>query len=155
MRVVMKYMLVLVFVAQILNGCSGLSSTSTTTPYANILQNQPQPGTAGLKGRVLNLDTIPWRNTEIRLAEIYRNPDMQQKEGVFVLNESQSPGTISDEQGFFQFQNVPARDYVLVVGDVNGKYKVILDETDYTRVFTLEADKTLDVGDIKVDINQP
>ena len=64
----------------------------------------------------------------VRLAEVFRN---EAGDAAFVLDGAQSPGTLTDVEGRFIFQNVEPREYVLIVGNVEAnEYEVIAASPD-------------------------
>lgn len=72
---------------------------------------QPEPGMATVTGRVISENSgLPLSDTIVRLAEVVRQED----EGAYVLDVAFSPGTDSDGEGFFIFENVDAYEYVIV-----------------------------------------
>jgi len=88
------------------------------------------------------------------LAEVVRNAE-DPNNAAFVLSDSTSPSALTDAEGYFVFTDIPPVEYVLIIGDIYGKYKAILGEDTVTRVFAPTADQVLDVGDIKVDLDAP
>jgi hypothetical protein len=84
----------------------------------------------------------------VRLAEVARQGD----EGAFVLDTAFSPGDITDDTGHFRFDNVDAKEYVIVVGDVYSVYKIIAEPSGQARVWKAEPDQILDVGELRVDL---
>lgn len=114
---------------------------------------QPEDGKAMVTGRAMNSTTNqPYATTRIQLAEVYA--DDKGGKG-FVLSEGQSPSTTTDSQGNFVLANIPAHEYVVVVGDVYGAYKIILDDQQITRIIDAKVDQTLELGEIKTDILAP
>lgn len=159
----MKNMIFCVFLvcSLVLIGCTRPQQVGDVTSVAPTTINpvgpniaQPEAGKAILKGRVLNLQNQPWANTGARLAEVVRNAE-DPNNAAFVLSESSSPDALTNADGYFVFNNIVPGEYVLIIGDVYGKYKAILGDDLVTRVFTPTADQILDVGDIKVDLEAP
>ncbi len=154
---------VLLLCTLLLGGCSTATpanndSATTVAPTAvnptNPNPTQPEAGKTIFKGRALNPQDVPWANTGVRLAEVVRNTE-DPNNAAFVLSDSTSPGAVTDAEGYFIFANIPPVEYVLIVGDVYGKYKAILGDDLVTRIFSPTADQVLDVGDIKVDLDAP
>lgn len=107
------------------------------------------PGKATVIGRVISEKTgQPLAHITVRLAEVVR----QGNEGAFVLDTAFSPGDITDDQGYFRFDNVDAKEYVIVVGDVYTVYKIIPEPSGKARVWKAEPDQVLDVGELRVDL---
>lgn len=142
--------------ALVVVGCGGGTATPSaqapdTTQLPADVQNiqPPEAGKATLKGRALALDGRPLPNIVMRLAEVVRG---EGQEGAFVLDAAQSPGSSTDGQGYFVFSNIPPQEYVVVVGDVEGAYKIATDDQGMTRVWDAKVNEITDAGEIKVDL---
>ena len=110
---------------------------------------QPESGMATVTGRVISENTgLPLSDTIVRLAEVVRQED----EGAYVLDVAFSPGTDSDGEGFFIFENVDAYEYVIVVGDVYEIYKVMADEDGKAITWITVEDEILNVGELIVNL---
>jgi hypothetical protein len=108
----------------------------------------PEEGRATATGRALWKDGSPHSFTLMRLAEVVR----QNGEGIFILDQAFSPGSRTDENGYFVFQNIPAGEYVLVVGDVmSSYYKIVPLEDGTAKVFNIPAGQVTDLGTVSVD----
>ena len=131
----------------ILSACSLVNSQSTLTAVTP--PAPPQAGKATVVGRVMSEKTgEPMADTLVRLAEVVRSGD----EGAYVLDQAFSPGARTDKDGYFIFENIPAMEYVLIVGDVQRSYKVIENEDKKPRVYNALADQILDVGVLTVTL---
>ena len=140
LRIIM-YLLVLVLASS----CRG--QVSEASPKAA----QPEPGMASVQGRVISeLTDSPLGETTVRLAEVVRQGDR----GAYVLDGAFSPGDITDENGIFLIEKVEAMEYVIVVGDVEGVYEIIPDDSGKPKVWDAVADEVLLVGDLVVDIGR-
>ncbi|MCC9077332.1 hypothetical protein FKZ61_014595 [Litorilinea aerophila] len=108
---------------------------------------------ASLRGRILHTVTgQPITNAVIRLAEVYcpENTTPQDKETdcFWTLSNSFSPSTFSDDNGYFQFDNIEARDWVVIVGDMMTIYTFITrGEQQKPIIWTTESGKLLDIGE--------
>jgi hypothetical protein len=89
-------------------------------------------------------------NTVVRLAEVVRQED----QAAFVLDTAFSPGTITDANGKFAFMNVPAVEYVIVIGNVEvyQGYEILQDSTGQANVYIVTAGEILEVGDLEVNL---
>jgi len=126
-------------------------TVAPTTTQTELQKSTPDTGKATVIGKVVSLrDGLPMANTVVRLAEVYRQGD----EGAFVLDGAYSPGDITDEQGSFTIENVDAKEYVIVVGDVYDKYQIIAEPNDEAKVFLAVEDEILDVGELQVDLTK-
>lgn len=147
----------LVLVIFLLTACQSSAPSATETANSQ-LPNTPQvtqptleAGKGGVTGSVISKITgEPLDNTSIRLAEVVRQDD----QAAFVLDAAFSPGTTSDENGNFMISNVEAKEYVLVVGNVEiyQGYEIIQDSTGQANTYEIKPDEFLDLGVIEVNI---
>lgn len=133
-----------------------VSMLPTVTPFRfpeNLENIEAAPGQAVVIGRVFSSQTLmPIANTPIRLAEIYYADETRDPAtAAWALNNASSPFAYSDENGLFVFENVPAQDYVLFIGDMEGKYTVAVKEDGFPEAYSFEADTVTNLGDIGVD----
>jgi hypothetical protein len=128
------------------------SGTTAVAPNATPLPAvapTPEAGKATVVGRVQDLETsAPMTRTLIFLAGVTR----QDGEAIFVFDGASSPNAETDLDGHFIFSNIPAREYVLVVGDPLGSYVIFTDETNHPKVWNAAADQVLDMGELSVTI---
>jgi len=109
---------------------------------------QPEPGMASVTGRVLSKKNgSPFTGTIVRLAEVVRE---EGSEGLYILDQAFSPGTKTNDNGLFVFENVEAMEYVIIVGDVESIYEVITNESGTPQTWEVLSDEILDVGDLHV-----
>lgn len=134
-----------------LASCQSVKQISSSNPFPTAPPS-PQAGKTTIIGKVTSkTDGKPVSNVAVRLADVYH----QGEEGAYVLDGAFSPGDITDEQGDFAIQNVDAKEYVIVVGDVYAKYEVIPDSSGRARVWKTESGNVLDVGDLQVNLKVP
>jgi hypothetical protein len=153
-RIVLTFLL---FFLVFLSACTQTSSP-TVNPKVLLTPTQPpQPdsGMATIVGQVIHQEGHPVVNTIVRLADVARGAEG--RGGAFILDVARSPGTFTDQYGFFNIQNVKAGEYVIVVGDVEitGIYEVIPDADGKAKIWNLPADKVTDVGILTVTISVP
>lgn len=109
----------------------------------------PASGKANVTGRIISINTgEPYSDATVRLAEVYRN---ELGEGAYALDAALSPQTNTDDQGYFIFTDVDAREYVLLIGDPMTRYLIITDDSGKTQVFDCPADKVTDLGEFRID----
>jgi len=94
--------------------------------------------------------TQPLPNTVVRLAKVFWNED--HSDGAYVVEGGTSPSVITNQNGDFAFTNIDPADYVVVVGDLEGENEIIPDTNGKAKIFTVEADKILDIGTLNVKI---
>jgi len=141
----------------LLTSCS-LISTSTVNPKVlptSTTPPQPESGMATIVGQVLHDQGYPMTNTIVRLADVARGA--QGRGGAFILDLARSPGTTTDDNGYFNIQNVDAGEYVIVVGDVEltGSYEIIEETNGSAKVWNLLPDQITDIGTLTVSLVLP
>jgi hypothetical protein len=109
----------------------------------------PESGTSSVFGRVFSKKTNePLVNILVRIARVVR----QGGDGAFVLEDAFSPGSLTNEEGYFVISNVDPIEYVIVVGDVNLDYDIIAEDSGRAKVWQTIKGQVLDVGELKVDL---
>ena len=87
----------------------------------------------------------------VYLAEVFRKPgDPPDAEGAFVLDISNSPAAATDATGRFAIINIPAKEYVMVVGDPYSKSEIVAREDGKPKLFVTKPDVLLNVGNVTV-----
>lgn len=140
-----SFLLILTIVTlavMVLVGCQSFSKKpAISTPTAD---------KAIITGRLINAtDGKPMSGILVRLAEVYRN---DAGEGSYVLDQALSPGTESDENGYYVFENLTPGEFVLVLGDPLVKHLIISEpNSEKAKVWKVEPGKILDIGELSVD----
>lgn len=113
----------------------------------------PEQGLATIIGRLISAETgKPLTNTVVRLAEVYyTDENSSPANGIYVLDNAFDPSSITNEDGFFVFTNIEARDYVIIVGDIHLKYTVISNQDGTPKVWTIQPNQIIDLGTIQVE----
>ena len=90
----------------------------------------------------------------IRLPEVYCPEDVKPEEKetkcFWALDDAFSPSTFSEQDGYFEFLNVEARDYVLFVGDIAGNYNLSVGEKEKPVIYTAPADQGVNLGTLPI-----
>lgn len=121
------------------------------TENSNKILPTPQTGKSSLGGLLVDKTGLPLKHITIRLAEVYRENENSDN-GAYILDTAFSPGTITDESGFFFFENIEPIEYVIVVGDIeNNNYEIISQENGRPRVWHAVEGQILDVGKLQID----
>lgn len=152
-----KYLILVLLLALALAGCNQAAETPAEATIAPSPTAPPPPeaGMATTIGRIVDVDGNPMPLVIVRLAEVVRG--VEGRGGAFILDITRSPGTFTDEQGYFIIPNITAAEYVIVVGDVEstGIYEIIPQPNGKARVFDMPADQVTDVGEIETTIQPP
>lgn len=143
---------VLLMIVLVLSGCQAQGETEVgTTPVVTELPTL-ESDKGGITGTAVSKKTGEvLANTVVRLAEVVRQED----QAAFVLDTAFSPGTVTDTNGKFAFVNIPAVEYVIVIGNVEvyQGYEILQDSTGQANVYTVTAGEILDVGDLEVNLD--
>jgi hypothetical protein len=148
---------IIIVVLVLLTACSKTDSKTinpevlvTVTPPPS-----PQSGTATVIGRVMQIQGYPMADTIVRLADVARGAEG--RGGAYILDTAHSPGTWTDKDGFFSFENVKSGEYVIVVGDVEdtGVYEIVNETNGQAKIWTIPVDKVTDVGVLTVSFVNP
>jgi hypothetical protein len=129
----------------ILASCTSTNSVTTTITLT--------PTKAALTGHVITTfdgKTQPLPNTVVRLAKVFWNAD--HSDGAFVVEGGSSPSVITDQNGDFAFKNIDPAEYVVVVGDLEGENEIIPDANGKAKIYTVDADKILNIGTLNVKL---
>lgn len=145
---------VVVFV-MLLTACQAPTNITPTvdksiTPVATVdLALTPEPGKASVIGRIMTRDTNqPYANVIVRLAPVV---DLgTDEEDAFALDEARSPGTISDESGYFAFSSIEPGDYVLIFGNISTIYVIPTSTPDHAIVVKLMQDQVTNIGELQI-----
>lgn len=140
----------------ILSACA--SQTSSPEPEVPTTDPQvpnfptPESEKASFAGRVVDTNGKPISNLQLRLAEVYRSEDSS-PDGAYVLDTAFSPGAISNENGYFIFSNIEPMEYVLVLGNPESVYEIVLNQMGKAKVWQTKANQVLDIGELITDFN--
>lgn len=149
----MKLSAILFFILAfgLIAGCT----TSTTEPVeqgGQIELQLPETGKATVTGNVVSSTTSePLSDFIVRLAEVVRPPE-EQGGDIFILDQAFSPGTKTDAEGVFIFENIEPKEYVLVVGDIERTYEVVSGEDGLPIVWETLPDEVTNFGEIRVSL---
>lgn len=142
-------LLIIIF---LLSACVQPASPPPVTPPA-----QPQAGKTTLIGRVLDKKTgQPLANRVLRLGEVIRNDGAEADDGVYVMQGGRSPGARSDANGYFIFENIDAKEYVILLEViVDSRYTPAKGDNGKPLRWVTEAGKVLDIGNIYFGLEEP
>lgn len=126
-----------------------------TAESPSVLASQDGLGTVA--GRLISSKTnLPLNREIVRLGEVECGEDVPPEEKrskcVWTLSNAFSPSTFTDEQGFFVFNDVPPRDYVVSIGDLmifNGHMRVADENGPF--MWVVSADEVVDIGEHYVE----
>ena len=142
------WMLSVILTLALITGCRG-AKDKTSAGKATAIP-EPEAAKATVTGKVFSTTlNQPYPKAAVWLAEVYREGG----DGVYVLDHAFSPGVYADEKGVFVIANVDPKEYVIVVGDPEGLYEVIPDDSGRARVWKPQAGKVLDVGQLNVSLS--
>ena len=128
-----------------------VKSNPLVSPVSALPAN-PSAGTTTVTGIVISgVTKQPMVGVIVYLAEVFRKPgDPPDAEGAFVLDVSHSPAAATDATGRFAIINIPAKEYVMVVGDPYSKSEIVAREDGKPKLFVTKPDVLLNVGNVTV-----
>lgn len=122
------------------------SSDALTSPLRSPLAmpiETPAAGVAAVTGVILAEGTgAPIGGVSVHLAEVFRKDG----EAAYILNTATSPSTVTDAAGQFAIINIPAREYVVIIGDPSASYAILTEPGGTAKVWNAEPGKILDLG---------
>ena len=142
-------------------GCAAPTTLPSITPQAAAAYPTPaQPvsakvvtptaGKTTITGLIVSSDTgKPLAGIPVRLAEVYRQPN---SDPLYVLSTAGSPGGTTDAAGRFAIPDLPAKEYVIFVGDPNLSYSIIREDSGKEKIWSLTANQVMDMGTFKVSL---
>jgi hypothetical protein len=157
-------LLTIIILGGMLAACEGTPPQQVSTPPANLpgastpaaanpTIPQPSAGQSTFTGQLVSTASgKPLAQTLVRLALFYHGGTADQ--GSYLLDETNSPGTTTDDSGTFVFSNLKAGEYVMVIGDIHTDYLVVSDSAGKVKVWNAEAEKVVDIGKLAVNFGQ-
>jgi hypothetical protein len=148
------WILAVFLILALLTACGGPAAPAAS-PQATVEVQEtlaaPDPDKTTVIGRVVNITSgQPLADTIVRLAEIVR----QGGEGAFILDVGFSPGAITDAQGYFAMENISVKEYLVVVGNVETDYEIIIHPDGSAKTFETEGGSIIDLGQIETKLGQ-
>jgi hypothetical protein len=142
----------LLVIILLFTACSRAATSSQVTPPA-----KPQAEKATIIGRALDKKTgQPLANRVLRLGEVVRKEGAAEDEGLFIMRSQFSPGTRTDANGYFIFENIEAKEYVLLLEVViDAYYNAAKGDNGKVLRWKTEAGKILDIGTIYIPLDTP
>jgi hypothetical protein len=123
-----------------------ISGCTSSNPSTQEIVVTPNPGKSIIYGTILNSDKSPKGETVVRLAKVYHATD--DDDGTFVLDEANSPSTISEDNGQFSFVDIDPGEYVIFVGQFHTDYMIVSDSEQNPNVYEVGPDEILEVEPI-------
>ena len=119
-----------------------------------MIEGTAQAGFGGLGGRVLNTGydgiQLPYPLISVRLAPTFLEPQTDEK--LFILSGAESPGTTTDEEGYFLFDALDPGEYVMIIGDIIGFHQIIAGADGQAQLYVIEPDEVINAGLIEVEL---
>jgi len=134
------FQFIFLFSVALLVGCQASGQTSAPAPT-------PEVNKAVIYGKLLSEDKTPMSNTIVRLAKVYRTEN-EDENGTFILDEANSPSTISEEDGDYYFTNIEPGEYVLFIGQLHNDYMIVSDSEQNPKVYEVGEGEMLRIEPI-------
>ena len=125
-----------------------LGCKPSDTSSEAIDKNSPDSGKSIIHGQLLAENNKPYEGMIVRLAKVYR---VENEGGAFVLDEANSPMAVTEPGGEFYFLNIDPGEYVLFVGTLADKYKVISDADQDPILYSVNPNEILDIELITIE----
>jgi len=143
-----RFILILIFSACTLTAC-GIQNPLTMLNAPTPVQN-PNPGKATVTGKVISTITKKPLKTTVWLAEVYRHDN----EAIYLFDSVNTINVFSDQNGLFVISNVDPKEYVIIVGNPEGKDEVIEDQAGNPKVWKIPAGQIFNTGELKVGLTK-
>lgn len=129
-------------------------ATPTAAPMS--VEVTPAAGKGALTGRLINLTTnAPMPKQSLSLPSVICPADVAEEDKrdkcVYGVDEAFDPSTLTDDNGYFVFNDLTPGEYVMLVGNPATKYTILSDDAKLPLVWRAEADKIVALGDLVVD----
>ena len=108
----------------------------------------PEEGNANVLGKLQLINQANIKGISIWLTPIFRTAS---GEGVYALDTSSNPYTLTDEDGYFLFEDIESGEYILFIGDPMTKFEIVTDDSGEIRVWEILPNETNDLGVISID----
>ena len=130
--------------------------SAPVSPLAAPAFDAPSAGKAAIAGRLIDIKTgLMMADQNLSLPAVLCAPGVaeadKREQCFYMIDEAFDPSTLTDGEGRFIFQDIPAGEYVLMVGNLMTEYTVLTDELNQPLIWKADANNVLDVGDIVVD----
>lgn len=150
------YLILSIVFILLMTACSGLTGSPSAGGPSDVSKHvavpSPVAGKAVVAGKLTNkADNSPIADRLIRLAKIYG----EGTDSIYVYNESSDPGAYTTAEGYVVIPDVEPGLYAIILIDANGNYAPINESSEKIVTVNVEAGKTIDVGNVVVDLTPP
>ena len=143
----MKKLFFLTFVFIImLSGCKVIPEGKLFNPKS--IAPKIVPGVTRVEGSLLNLKSSPLKQVAVHFAQVYR----ENGKAAFLYDAGSSPSVLTNKKGEFSFEELPAGEYVVIIGDPMTSYRILLDDKGESQVVIAQGGQTLDLGEMIIDL---
>ncbi len=129
--------------------------SSPNSPLEELEVEAPGGDQTIVIGQLVSFDDEPLPGEVVRLPAVNCPEDVTEEDKRFrcfwALDDAASPSAITDENGIFVFDSVPAQDYVLLIGDIMNRYTLIQDQDERAVIYTAAPGGILELGQFAVD----
>lgn len=108
----------------------------------------PKEGTANILGKIDFLNQDHSEGISVWVTKVYRTAS---GDGVYALDTSSNPYTLTDENGYFLFEDIEPGEYILFIGDPMTKFEIVTDKNGEAKVWEIIANETNDLGVISIE----
>jgi hypothetical protein len=116
----------------------------------------PNVGKSSVAGRLIDLATgEPIRNQNLSLPAVLCAPGVaeedKRQECFYMIDEAFDPSALTDDDGNFIFRDIPAGEYVMLIGSLMTENVILLDELGRPIIWEATPDMVVELGDIVVE----
>lgn len=127
-----------------------ISPLAATDTYA------PEAGNSAIAGRLIDIATgSPMANQNLSLPAVLCAPGVAEEDKreqcFYMIDEAFDPSALTDGDGNFVFEDIPAGEYVLLVGNLMSENAVLKDELNRPIIWRAVADTVVELGDLVVE----
>ncbi len=140
-----KLTILSVIILILLSGCRVISGDSLFSSKS--IAPKIVPGVTQVEGVLVNLQKSPLKEVAVHFAQVYRDKG----KAAFLYDAGTSPSVLTDKQGKFSLAELPAGEYVMIIGDPMTSYRILPDEKGESRVILAQGGQTLDFGELVID----
>lgn len=149
MKIKNHFFLVTIFLllVNLLISCQKTNDINEIIPKHVIAENKTAISGFIIKGS----KSLAVEGIVVRLGNVIWSDE--KTDGNFIIDGANSPSTITDEKGYFLFNNIEVDDYVIVVGNLEESPIIIVqkDQREKAEIFSPKKNEELFVGNLNLD----
>ena len=130
--------------------------SAPVSPLAPDNSVAPEAGKATVTGRLIDLATgAPLQDQNLSLPAVLCAPGVAEEDKreqcFYMVDEAFDPSALTDDNGNFVFRDIPAGEYVMLVGSLMTENVILKDELNRPVIWEAITDTVVALGDIVVE----